>query len=935
MFCQAASIDRRARVGVGNVIGMRSMAVQDTKVIVLPDDGEPTTKGALFERFVAKLLAESYGFDQPSTQSINVTADGIELDVVATHRLTGGKAIAECKAYSRTVKAAELAAFYGKLAADRLDGIETFGVLFALPRLTADGGEKAREIASKDRNFRYLSADDLATALRQSGLIANVPETISDSSDPAVVITEHGLFAACIVLDRAERTPTSVAVWGSGGTVPQGVRDLIAASEYAGELHVFDAGRGRQPTLPTSGSAPAPLLATVAGSSSDFEYQLPASPRYFVGRRLVVERLEEMLAGGRGQVVVLNAQSGWGKSSLALKLGDLALRAQGVAAVLDARTADHPRYVVDVLRLVASQAVDAGILELPLSASWASLDSALATLQEAKWHQHRPVVAFFDQFENVFRDVELTRAFRNLALGARDINGPLLLGFAWKTDLVGWTEGHPYQLRDDIRGAGAVVVVEPFGPREVEVILGRIAKQAEVRLHPDLRSRVRAYSQGLPWLLKKLADHVLRELRKGVTQEELLAESLNVVGLFEADLAELSPSGHEVLRHIAKFAPIPAAEVTERFGPDQVQSLVDRRLIVQVGDRLDTYWDTFRDFLNTGTVPVQESWILRQTPRSVGRLLSTVFGLGGDASVRQIVELLDTSDTAIFNLSRELRLLGITSHEPNRVRLVSEVVEAEDPELEVRRRVGNALRRHRAFSALRKLADRSGGSLTLDSYARDLPNAFPAVAVAENSWRSYARAFLFWMDYAGLVVREGGDYRVATDHSPAQTVRLLDSPSPLKYRPGVPLSAPRRSVELLNRLHLEKVIELPSLQKDREAAGALYAMGALTVSPSGQVRLKVADLILDDGQLNKRTLRRLLEGVPGGQAGVDALVSDPRASPKTIGTAIASAAHATWTQDTLRGVGGYFRSWCKLAGLTVEKPRRGRAIADESQGLLI
>lgn len=169
------------------------MAVQDTKVIVLPDDGEPTTEGALFERFVGKLLAESYGFDQPTTQSLNVTADGIELDVVANHRLTGGKAIAECKAYTRPVKAAELAAFYGKVAADRLDGNQTFGVMFALPRLTADGGEKAREIASKDGNFRYLSADDLATTLRQSGLIADVPDSVDDSSDHAIVITEHGL----------------------------------------------------------------------------------------------------------------------------------------------------------------------------------------------------------------------------------------------------------------------------------------------------------------------------------------------------------------------------------------------------------------------------------------------------------------------------------------------------------------------------------------------------------------------------------------------------------------------------------------------------------------------------------------------------------------------------------------------------------------------
>ena len=671
---------------------MRSMAVQDTQFVVLAGEESVGGKGGLFERFIARLLADQYGFDGPTTRNLNVTSEGIELDVVAAHRLTGSKAIAECKAYTRNVKAAELTNFYGKLTIERFEQPGAFGLMCVLPRLTPEGQEKAREIEAKDSSFRYLSADDLAGVLLQSGLISDVPSGISDSSDRAIVVTEHGVFAACIVLDEAQRTPLSVAAWAVSGSVPAKVIELIAASEYAAGLPVHDAGAPGQAAASPSRGAPAVLLTQVQGSRSDFEYQLPASPRFFVGRSAVVKQLDDLLRSDSGHVVVLNAQSGWGKSSLALKLGDLVTRAKGISIVLDTRTAGHPRYVVEVLRQLATDAQNGGILTLPESASWASLESALATLRAARWtDKSRPVVAFFDQFENVFRDVDLTRTFRDLSLGAREISGPFMIGFAWKTDLVGWTEGHPYQLRDDIRSAGQVVVVEPFGPREVDTILSRLAKEAQVRLVPDLRSRLRAYSQGLPWLLKKLADHVLRELRRGQTQEALLAESLNVVALFEADLAELNPVEQTVLRHVARFAPIPAVEVTDRFGPDPVQSLVDRRLLVQVGDRLDTYWDTFRDFLNTGSVPVQESWILRQTPRSVGRLLSAVVEAGGNASVRELVEKLETSDRAIFNLSRELRLLGVTAHEPNRVRLVDEVLDAEDRESEVRRRVGAAL----------------------------------------------------------------------------------------------------------------------------------------------------------------------------------------------------------------------------------------------------
>jgi hypothetical protein len=214
--------------------------------------------------------------------------------------------------------------------------------------------------------------------------------------------------------------------------------------------------------------------------------------------------------------------------------------------------------------------------------------------------------------------------------------------------------------------------------------------------------------------------------------------------------------------------------------------------------------------------------------------LPLVVEAGGNATVKDLADNLASSDRAIFNLSRELRLLGVTAYEPNRVRLIDEVLNAEDREQEMRRRVGAALRRHRAYSALRKLAERSGRQVTLDSYSRELPNAFPAVEVASTAWQSYARAFLFWIEYAGLVVRHGAEYRPTVEPTATPTVRLLDAPSPLKYRPSVPHRSPGRALKLLARLHTENEIELPSVSKDREAAGTLFAMP--TVSETSQMR---------------------------------------------------------------------------------------------------
>uniref|UniRef100_UPI000AA17C38 ATP-binding protein n=2 Tax=Mycolicibacterium mucogenicum TaxID=56689 RepID=UPI000AA17C38 len=295
---------------------------------------------------IATMLANQFGFESPNTTNLNVTSDGIELDVTAKHKLTLGTAIAECKAYSRNVKAAELTNFYGKLIIERFEDPQAFGLMCALPRLTPEGEEKVREILRNDSNFQYLNGDAIASSLRQDGIISQPPSTIRHASDSAVVITEFGVFSAAIVLDPVQRTPVHVAVWSTEGTVADSVIDLLRTSEYANGLPIIDVGVGAAQSNPSSTAAAPPesvLLTQVAGSTSDFEYQLPASPRYFVGRRSAVDRLQELLGANRGTIVVLNAQSGWGKSSLALKVQDLAKRMNGVAIVLDTRTADQPR----------------------------------------------------------------------------------------------------------------------------------------------------------------------------------------------------------------------------------------------------------------------------------------------------------------------------------------------------------------------------------------------------------------------------------------------------------------------------------------------------------------------------------------------------------------------------------------------------------------
>ncbi|MFF8478206.1 restriction endonuclease [Streptomyces sp. NPDC015414] len=902
------------------------MAIQETQMVILAEGETPSAaanaRGHLFEKFIAKVL-ERLGYEEPRLENLNVTSDGIELDVTATHRLNRRQAIAECKAYSSPVAAKELVAFYGKLNTERLvqDDTGIDGFFFALPRTTQQGAEKARVIEERDPNFRYLNADATSRVAQEAGLTSPPPEALRSliTSDPAIVVTEHGIFSCLKSLDPETRTTAEVMVWAYAGQTPGVVIDLIKHSDYAAGASVRDV-RAEGPTPVTISPAhEESIIVEVRGSESDFEYQLPASPQYFVGRRKLISEVEEILSRG-SSVVVINAQSGWGKSSLALRLKESARKLGGFCVVFDTRTASSHEYVARALRKAATQAEKSKILTLPEASSWASLGSALETLKAAQWsHDPGPVLIFFDQFENIFNDELLTREFRNLALGVHELDSPISVGFAWKTDLVGWTEAHPYRLRDEIRSNAHVVQLSPLGPSEVDTLLRKLEQQLGAKLVRDLKERLREYSQGLPWLFKKLAGHVLREVSNGVTQSRLVSEALNVQSLFEKDLSELNPNEREGIYQIARYAPVPVSEAMEIVPTEVVQTLLNRRLIVQVGEKLDTYWDIFRDFLVNGTVPIEESFILRVSPMSVGRLVREVIDLGGNAAVGDLASILNTSETVVYNLSRDLRMFGVLAYEPTRIRLVDEFLLAGDSEEYLRRRVAKALRRHRANSTLTRLVDQQGAEVPIASFARALPRAFPAVAAGEKTWGLYAKSFAQWFEYAGIA-RLQSQSLILMDENEPSTVELLTENLPRRWSRGVfPKKTPGPAITLLKRLHAGAEVRLGGRGVEGRASHELIALGVVDADADGLLRVNERTPLTSSGELIPEKLLECLERKPGMADAISLLKVNPATKPDALGAIIARAYDVQWAPGTVELTGKQVRGWAKIAGVKLRR----------------
>lgn len=892
-----------------------------TLVIVAKGDtpqAQATARGHLFEKFVAKLFG-AYGCEEPRTETLNSRQNGYELDISTNFILSREPAIAECKAYSSALPLKDLSNFYGKLSTARFDAPSTHGWFVAIPGLTADGNQLARKIESSDRRFRLITVQDIYQLIISKGWAKELTlESNVIISDRGILIAEAGLYTVAKQLDPSTRMPVKIIIRSGGAPLDIESTSLLSSSDYGGSLPIQDCEL--TPTISSSPtSAEVPTLVTVAGSREDFEYQFPAAPEFFVGRKEILQRIKKTTedSGQKGNVIVLNAQSGWGKSSLALRLAYQAESSGGAAVVFDTRTATTPTYVAAALRHALSKAAEKGNLVLPAESSFASLQSAISTVRLAEWHSSAPLAIFFDQFENVFRDTRLTQEFRDLALAVRELPVPILLGFSWKTDLVGLTESYPYRLRDEIRGAANVISVEPFGPTDVSTLLSRLAKAANTSLSTDLKQRLREYSQGLPWLLKKLASHILKQLQTGTTEETLLSESLNIEELFEQDLSGLQSTEIDALKTIAREAPVLVSDIVERVSPDVIQSLVDQRLIVRVGERVDVYWDTFREFLISGKVAVEDTYILRLRPASTSKLLQYLVSQGGEVSASEASQYLATSPNVIFNTSRELRQLGILVPKSGSILLAEQFRHGTVTEADLRARVAKALKRHKVFTKIQEIIGSSPLlEINIESFARELPALFPAMEATHNTWRIYATAFAFWLDYAGLMQIRG---QFLGPVKTAPSISILGKMEFGRRARTFPQGGPTTAISYLSSKLNSSPLSV-SNSTEQKAQNDLMLLGVLDAK-NDVINLDLARRLINPESMQE-TLMDLLHKISGGDSVIAAIKANPVISTMSAGELLRDAYGVRWADATTKQAGTKFRAWAAYAGLEVKRASR-------------
>lgn len=733
----------------------------------LPDDSTNDQRGQFFEEFIADLLRP---MRLAVHQRLRVT--GMEIDLLAKGLDQPRTILVECKAQRDALPADTISKLLGNVDLRGADA----GWLFSTSDLSKDGRGQWEEIQARPKlaaKFVWYPPERLIEILIDQKAVMAPASALAQHDSPAtafgdatLVWSVHGRFWFIEILQDGLPTFFTVLNGTTGSSLSEdeairvaGFSDRFATLTYQG---VRAGTLGLQKS-----SVRSPIARVVPGDAWDD--LRPARPTDFVGRDDLIQDVLSFINQVKdGQTstrtFAVQGPSGWGKSSLVLKLADLVSSGRRISncslTAVDSRSATSATFVTGALRLAFTDAAAAGFIPASSSYDIGSLShpldspdllTAAALLAEGE----AVIVLIFDQFEELFTKEALFETFnaiRDLSMDLDSRQISFVLGFAWKTD-VSLPQQHPaYHLWHSLADRRRDFRLRQFGSPDISKVIAHAQRQIGVQLIPALRTRLIEQCQGYPWLLKKLLVHVAKSLKPTSSQYALLERELDVESLFKEDLAGLKPEQIRCLKYVAEKAPAYVSEVEDLFNADLTNSLLSKRLLVRSGLNYVIYWDIFRDYLTHGRAP-QIPWArtFQRDPRSAVRAVQLVVQ-DGTTSTRRLSETVGGSERGWVNVMSDLVALQVLDRiAEDSYRLASHIKSTSPAELA--EHIHTQLARHVICREL-ALVDRDS-IVTNEDLANLVEKTRPATRLSTQVIHQYAMNLKRWLLFSGHLEERG------------------------------------------------------------------------------------------------------------------------------------------------------------------------------------
>jgi len=358
---------------------------------------------------------------------------------------------------------------------------------------------------------------------------------------------------------------------------------------------------------------------------------------------------------------------------------------------------------------------------------------------------------------------------------------------------------------------------------------------------------------------------------------------------------------------------------------------------VRSGDRVNVYWDIFREYILSGTVPSIPFSYIPASPSldSFLRVASTLSQETGP-TLTQLSAVSGLGEKTVGNVLRDLRMFGVASGSYSAPRLASEMRSGDQEE--VLERVRRVLSRHALILELIKLGE--GVIVDLNQITEFLRPLNRTAAHNAKTWAIYADRMAHWLVAAGLLFREEGQ----TNWRRRDAGRVVFPPLRMRPRPsgvftgGAP---PHRVIESLEWVSQHSVKRKADIEHrgHRSAFAILNRFGLVLKNQDGVI--EVATHVSGTSDYVGAVWRAAL-AEPSIRLAVEMLHECPTVSGIDFGKKIENHFSQQWRPASNTRIGNALRRWAEwvIAGEDAGKvptPKAGRGdnrLAAEGQGSL-
>ncbi len=740
-------------------------------------------RGKLFAEMMTRVLNhDGYRVDH----ILHSDPAQMEIDVQGKHRETGFPFYAACRFSETPMPERDLQAFFGRYMIKWHTDRRCHGLFIVLPGLDGAAIKFYREHIKNNTHvttFLY-DEDDARKAISEmpghvspDRIAGRIPPDIGKPGEGILLYTEKGVFWAYPIISHGEKTPDKIALFDGKG-------ELISDRSIIGYLAKLDPAIANFDNISAGKTGPlqpglfqdADPIVEVNGSSSCFEYQFPASPRYFVGRKSLFSTLDSF----SGQVIhnqtthrgiVFEGPTGWGKSSMVLASVAHLQKMGHFAVAVDCRTASSSTFIPRVIEYTVGKFgdLDGRIVETNQKKKISGFDSAVSIILDTGQileSQNKLLFIFFDQFENILFLPDVLNQIKNLFLKIVEKQTNVILGF---TSSQAFSNKQLDAVADECRK----MILTTFSKAEIGMLLKKLGKELDETLTKGLQSFLVKFSKGYPWLLKILCFHVMVARQSGIPQSDIPGILIGIEELFQQELQYLSDTEQATLHQIAKSIPGQPSAPLEIFDPKAVQKLIHQGLINRIGNIVDISWSIFRGYLNTGDLPFHDRYLLNTAVGQVFHALKILHAAEGILDVSGFKNQISLSELAFYGLAKDMDLLGLVRFGQGTVLLQLNMSDTnQEMEALLRNHLRNRLHKNRLVSEILKALKDNQGLKMVDISSR-LESLSPFIKMTRRAWLKHASILAEWLDAADLALLNKKD-KTLIYFDPATDIRERD-----------------------------------------------------------------------------------------------------------------------------------------------------------------